>query len=759
MLAGTGQERLSLIELHQLKWLLGSALALIGFWSLFQLSIGSVGLLYVFTIGLAVLLVFPHWAGKLSPSFWKATTPAVVVLLVIDFSLHYVEILEPMIRMVMILGFLRALQYRRRREDLQLLLLSLFMLVLTGVMTVSLMFAIQIVLFTPLAMGLLFIVNLLESSSQRELTAKDWEGFSWARFLVRIWKALDIRFLLFSAGMFACVVSVSSFIFVLIPRFRMGQNLSFMQIQTTGKKGFSDRIKFGDVNELSDDNSVAMRVEPPDRSLVPSIPYFRMIVLDEYRDGSFNLSVTARRTAIKEQMLSRYNSLFGNNVFLPNNAENDDNWIFYLEGDVSRFLPLLGSFDSVQFQKKTKFNAYPVLNLLELNQVTNKVFGYSVSGMTVGKDLQASQMEVRALRGLDPIVPELDDKGRVRNVDYPLTTLLLPPRASDREYLSKIVDEITHGEDVDLPSFTTRALEYLHQSYAYETSHAELQGEEEDPLMLWMRQAKTGWCEHFAGAYILLARTAGFPARAVAGFTGANWNDFENYLVVRNNNAHAWVEVFDARTNRWVLVDPTPRMMLGGNSLAGFAESSVRVETGWEAWVDSMRMVWYRRVVNFNQTDQVEIASGIRDLGQAFVEQVKQFVLGYWMAFKRWLASAWDIRKVMQVVAALAMFCLFVFAVRYVKSGLLLFLKVFGRLRGREWVEHNPDRRRAGRWLRKFQPHVGALQKGDSRESNRALMNAYEQLLALRYGESGSTTDSRQVFKNAKQALKRYQAM
>ena len=68
-----------------------------------------------------------------------------------------------------------------------------------------------------------------------------------------------------------------------------------------------------------------------------------------------------------------------------------------------------------------------------------------------------------------------------------------------------------------------------------------------------------GHCELFAGAFTLLARTAGHPTRVVGGFVGGTWN--EDYLIVRNSNAHAWCEIFDGAES-WLRVDPT--MSAGG---------------------------------------------------------------------------------------------------------------------------------------------------------------------------------------------------
>ena len=51
-------------------------------------------------------------------------------------------------------------------------------------------------------------------------------------------------------------------------------------------------------------------------------------------------------------------------------------------------------------------------------------------------------------------------------------------------------------------------------------------------------------------------RAAGIPARVVAGYQGGEFNPAGNYVQVRQFDAHAWVEYWQAGRG-WVSVDPT----------------------------------------------------------------------------------------------------------------------------------------------------------------------------------------------------------
>ncbi len=67
---------------------------------------------------------------------------------------------------------------------------------------------------------------------------------------------------------------------------------------------------------------------------------------------------------------------------------------------------------------------------------------------------------------------------------------------------------------------------------------------------------RAGFCEHYAGAFVFLMRSAGVPARVVTGYQGGDMNPIDGYLTVRQSDAHAWAEVWLPRRG-WVRVDPT----------------------------------------------------------------------------------------------------------------------------------------------------------------------------------------------------------
>jgi transglutaminase-like putative cysteine protease len=77
------------------------------------------------------------------------------------------------------------------------------------------------------------------------------------------------------------------------------------------------------------------------------------------------------------------------------------------------------------------------------------------------------------------------------------------------------------------------------------------------PLEDFLFRDKVGYCQHFSGAMALLLRLGGVPARVAAGFAPGVYDRERQEFVVRDLDAHSWVEVLFGGIG-WVTRDPTP---------------------------------------------------------------------------------------------------------------------------------------------------------------------------------------------------------
>jgi transglutaminase-like putative cysteine protease len=102
--------------------------------------------------------------------------------------------------------------------------------------------------------------------------------------------------------------------------------------------------------------------------------------------------------------------------------------------------------------------------------------------------------------------------------------------------------------------YVQRVLDYLAQP---EFTYNEAPPRASRTLDGFLFDTQTGYCQQYSGAMALLLRMAGIPARVVTGFsTGATDLKTGEY-VVRDFDAHSWVEAYYPDWG-WITFDPTP---------------------------------------------------------------------------------------------------------------------------------------------------------------------------------------------------------
>jgi len=77
------------------------------------------------------------------------------------------------------------------------------------------------------------------------------------------------------------------------------------------------------------------------------------------------------------------------------------------------------------------------------------------------------------------------------------------------------------------------------------------------PLPDFLFRDKRGYCQQFSGAMALMLRMVGIPSRVVSGFAPGLPDPETGSYIVRDTDAHSWVEVYFPDVG-WVTVDPTP---------------------------------------------------------------------------------------------------------------------------------------------------------------------------------------------------------
>ena len=218
-------------------------------------------------------------------------------------------------------------------------------------------------------------------------------------------------------------------------------------------------------------------------------------------------------------------------------------------------------------------------------------------------------------------------------------------------------------------AFVSAALEFLRTGgFVYSLEPEVLGAEQVDDFLF---RTRTGFCGHYASAFGVLLRAAGVPARVVTGYLGGEWNPSGGYLVVRQSDAHAWVEAW-LEGRGWTRIDPTAvvepeRLRRGAFDLLPDAMSASTRLLRASPWLvhllqrwDAANAWWNDRVVKFNYATQIDLLErlGIRSpdaltLGWAFA-----LVLLGWLALIAWqLGRSLRPRRPDAIARAYALLC------------------------------------------------------------------------------------------------------
>ena len=129
---------------------------------------------------------------------------------------------------------------------------------------------------------------------------------------------------------------------------------------------------------------------------------------------------------------------------------------------------------------------------------------------------------------------------------------------------------------------------------------------------------KTGFCEHYAAAFVVVMRALGVPARVVTGYQGTDPLPVDDYYIVRPSSAHAWAEYWQPGIG-WIRADPTaavaperisrtrrlapPRGLVAGTLGNLSPELLAQFREGWEM----VNNRWNQWVLNYSRGQQLDL--------------------------------------------------------------------------------------------------------------------------------------------------------
>ena len=314
--------------------------------------------------------------------------------------------------------------------------------------------------------------------------------------------SISVRWVPIIAGS-AVTAAMIVTLFTFIPRLSTGFIPSFATAQQ--KIGLTDTLEPGGMSDLLASQEVAFRAIPT--NLDQAAPrYWRVFVLTEQKGNSWQ-----RRSVA--------------------GIEND----FVLRGDDSE----------VKYQILTDnhdLTTVPIAGWPASSaSATASGYGYNHYGEAMldrGKDTR--QVWINAI--------DSDS----HDYDYTSSTDLSGANPRLQEYAKTL-----RAKYIDDDAFISAVMSKFGDEFLYDTS---VSYPNKDALDSFYFETKIGYCSYFATTLATILRAGGIEAHVVTGYMGGEWNAFGNYWLVKQSDAHAWVEV-KRPDGSWQRLDPTLEAM------------------------------------------------------------------------------------------------------------------------------------------------------------------------------------------------------
>lgn len=542
-----------------------------------------------------VMLMIPLLVVVRYYSF-KETTPLVpqwVVAIATFFAVVYAgfRVLEQgpeitvLAEFVAILAVLKSLERWTARDDMQLLIVAIFLVLASAISSSSILVGFMLLLFIPLlgygAMRLQ-IEGALRFGEPKDERLK--------RLMVDDTDRTSPLLGTFTVALIL-VSGISIVAFVLLPRGIGGDTIRGMTRPIMGPStGFRNSVQLGRGGLISQDQTIVMEVEVEqvggrEMGALGIVYHLRGTALTRYENGRWESELDVSKGdahhILSHQARSRIP--FGGSftfadikqtIHLAPNAS-DGGVLFTL------WQPLRINFedhqDGTALIDKSRRTA-------RLADSKNKLTTYTVI---------SSKAPRRLVR--------LEDDPARRERD---------PTFASNQTLRSIADDVLERENVvPEPALrpATRDGEAAEAIERWLAESAEFTytldvGEPDsdiDPIEWFLTEAKTGHCEYYASAMAAMCRSVGVNARVVTGYIMAEYDSERERYIVRRSNAHAWVEA-EVSPGVWETFDPTPNLI----ALHAPDESQFRFL---RKVLDAIDGFWLTKIVSFDERNQMEM--------------------------------------------------------------------------------------------------------------------------------------------------------
>ncbi len=478
------------------------------------------------------------------------------------------------IHLIFLMAAAKVLTRATDRDYAYLYLISFAELLAASTLTIDLMFAVSLLVFLCSGVTTLILFEMRRSNAralrrgriQPVVVPKALQGTGLELFSSFPSRAMT----LVSISVTLLILLLSVPLFLVLPRASLGVYRR-PPGRTQFMSGFSERVELGELGDIKLSDTMVMRVRLGEGT--PNLPAdlkWRGVALDYYDGRAWSRSRLGRTALAADNGYYKLEeSTYGSETL----------WQTYFLEALSTDV-VFGGHRALAVSREIGTLSRDTSDNLFTSRHPFSKLRYSVLSEIVRPD--------------PALIPETPGplQGNIRAAALQL------PRLDPR--IGILAAEITRREKH--PYRKALVLEtYLRTNYGYSL---EMRGTPHgrDPIAAFLFDVRKGHCEYFASALTVMLRKIGIPARLVNGFRSGEYNSLGKDWIVRQYDAHSWVEAY-LPPYGWVEFDPTPPdPPRPGRSFARMLSNVA----------DAVGLWWSEEVVNYDLLKQFQLVRAAR---------------------------------------------------------------------------------------------------------------------------------------------------
>jgi len=474
---------------------------------------------------------------------------AYIAVFLFDFNVMSRSLIGATVHMLLFLELAKLHQEKADKDYLYLIIMAFMKVLAASSLTVDISFAITLLFFLIAFVSTLMSFDMYRSERVSRATTRE---AAMSLGGISIWTTFWI-------------IVIGSSLFFIIPRFGTGY---FTRAASSPLllSGFNDSVRLGQIGQLKLSSAVVMHAKR-----LTGTPYanlkWRGVALDTF-NGLDWLKKNRSRTFI---------------------AAEDGRYVFRapsLGGEVVNYEILLEPLATTAL-----FGPHEI----------QEISGRQIPGVEVDDDgavftrfQQSRRLQYQVQSKIAKQVTSSGNTGDEAALPSELraTYLQLPEDIDPR--VRDLARKITAEGKTPLEK-AVYVEAYLKKNYKYTLTLNWKPGSQ--PVSSFLFSAKSGHCEYFASAMAVLLRAAEIPTRVVNGFLMGEYNPVGDAYIVRQSDAHSWVEVYLPGAG-WTEFDPTPPD-------ANLLDSSLMAQLN--NYTDAIGFFWNSYILTYDTDSQLQL--------------------------------------------------------------------------------------------------------------------------------------------------------